>query len=201
MFSIYKKLSFADVFSILNLTSGIAGILTGILSFIFISAIFDGLDGMTARRMGNSEIGEELDSLSDLISFGVLPAFFLVKKFKFSPVLVIIAAIYVTCSALRLARFNVVKSKYFIGLPTTASALILTCILKINVGKDILIAISLLLSLAMICDLKFPKIRDSRLLFLGGFAVLGSIFSLYGVYLLLVLCIVYVLQPLLGWFK
>ena len=196
MFSIFRKLSFADVFSLLNLASGIAGIATGIVSFVFLSAIFDGLDGMTARLRGNSEIGEELDSLSDLVSFGVLPAFFLVKRLN--PLFVSAAIIYVLCSALRLARFNVVKSRDFMGLPVTASALVLACLMKIGLNSDVLAFIAFLLSIFMICDLEFPKIRDFRLLAAGGIAAFASIFSRYGALLLLAFCVIYILTPVGG---
>ncbi len=197
MFSIFRKLSFADAFSLMNLASGIAGIVTGILSFVFLSAIFDGLDGMTARLRGNSEIGEELDSLSDLVSFGVLPAFFLVKNLN--PLFVSAAIIYVLCSALRLARFNVVRSRDFIGLPITASALVLACLMKTGLCSDVLLAfIAFLLSIFMICDLEFPKIRDFRLLAVGGIATFASIFSRYGALLLLAFCVIYILTPVGG---
>jgi len=197
MFSIFRKLSFADVFSLLNLASGILGIITGMLSFVFLSAIFDGLDGMTARLRGNSEIGEELDSLSDLVSFGVLPAFFLAKKLN--PILVSVAIIYVLCSALRLARFNVVKSRGFIGLPITASALMLACLMKVGLCSEMLLAlVAFFLSIFMICDVEFPKIRDFRLLAVGGIATFTSIFSRYGALLLLTFCVIYIITPVGG---
>jgi len=77
---------------------------------IFLAMVFDMLDGRAARwAKQTSQFGAELDSLCDAISFGVAPAFILVK---FSPdfhprLLWVIAVLFVVCAILRLARFNV----------------------------------------------------------------------------------------------
>ena len=80
-----------------------------IIAIIF-AALFDWLDGRIARLIkGTSEVGKELDSLADVISFGVAPAFIMyfwtlssLGKFGW-----LLCLIYVSCVALRLARFNV----------------------------------------------------------------------------------------------
>src|SRR5512133_3177975 len=106
------------------------------LFFILLACIFDLLDGRVAR-MGGSEspFGREFDSLADLISFGVAPAF-LVHRIVLRDVFVhhaevgwFIASIYVICGALRLARFNCLAamsgsggSKDFLGFPIPAAA-------------------------------------------------------------------------------
>ncbi|MGE0758587.1 MAG: CDP-diacylglycerol--serine O-phosphatidyltransferase [Pirellulaceae bacterium] len=98
--------------------------------FIFGAIIFDGLDGPLARlAKQTSEFGAQLDSLADAISFGVAPAFLMLK---FSPVLHPrlcwgIAVLYMLCAVLRLARFNVNKDDAqwkgsFCGLPSPAAA-------------------------------------------------------------------------------
>lgn len=98
--------------------------------FIFGAILFDGLDGPIARlAKQTSEFGAQLDSLADAISFGVAPAFLMLK---FSPVLHPrlawgIAVLYMLCAVLRLARFNVSKNDdqwkgYFCGLPSPAAA-------------------------------------------------------------------------------
>lgn len=101
---------------------------------IFLGMIFDALDGQLARLSNTmSDFGAQLDSLCDLVTFGVAPAFLMVKmcpKFEFlhREAVWIIAALYVACAALRLARFNVeVGSEiedhiYFSGLPVPAAA-------------------------------------------------------------------------------
>lgn len=98
---------------------------------IFGAMIFDAFDGPVARlSKQTSDFGAQLDSLCDAISFGVAPAFLMLK---FSPVfhpriLWIIAVLYMLCAVLRLARFNVLKkqpepeSENFSGLPSPAAA-------------------------------------------------------------------------------
>lgn len=97
---------------------------------VYLAMVFDMLDGRAARwAKQSSQFGAELDSLCDAISFGVAPAFILVK---FSPefhprVLWVIAVLYVVCAVLRLARFNVETDEedshdYFSGLPSPAAA-------------------------------------------------------------------------------
>ncbi|TAD98467.1 MAG: CDP-diacylglycerol--serine O-phosphatidyltransferase [Bacteroidetes bacterium] len=93
---------------------------------IFLAGIFDFFDGFAARALKvSSPIGKELDSLADMVSFGVLPAFILYKLIlpldqNFAYVALLISVF----SALRLAKFNVDtrQSESFIGVPTTANA-------------------------------------------------------------------------------
>jgi CDP-diacylglycerol--serine O-phosphatidyltransferase len=99
---------------------------------IVVSALFDFLDGMLARLLkAYSEIGKELDSLADVVSFGVLPSVIVFQLVKQSgteifwlPYLAFSIAVF---SALRLAKFNVDtrQAENFIGLPTPANALLL----------------------------------------------------------------------------
>jgi CDP-diacylglycerol---serine O-phosphatidyltransferase len=101
---------------------------------IFLAMVFDALDGHVARLSKvTSDFGAQLDSLCDLVTFGVAPAFLLVKmcpRFEFlhREAVWVIAASYVACAALRLARFNVETSDdaedhlYFSGLPSPAAA-------------------------------------------------------------------------------
>lgn len=99
---------------------------------IFMAMIFDALDGHVARlARTTSDFGAELDSLCDLVSFGVAPGFLLVKmcpSFTYSHDKVwIIAASFAACAALRLARFNVEATSdddhmHFSGLPSPAAA-------------------------------------------------------------------------------
>jgi CDP-diacylglycerol--serine O-phosphatidyltransferase len=101
---------------------------------IFLAMVFDALDGYIARLSKSaSEFGAELDSLCDMVSFGIAPAFLLVKMCpEFSHVFRkeaawVTAASYAACAALRLARFNVETSDEddhmsFRGLPSPAAA-------------------------------------------------------------------------------
>jgi CDP-diacylglycerol--serine O-phosphatidyltransferase len=101
---------------------------------IFCAMVFDMLDGRAARWLGaDSRFGAQLDSLADLVSFGVAPAV-VVYTWSLSQMGAagwIAALIFCTCSAIRLARFNVEAARdegatqtcpYFVGLPTPAAA-------------------------------------------------------------------------------
>ena len=120
--------------------------------FIFAAAGFDFLDGFAARWLkATSAIGKELDSLSDVVSFGVAPFVLLFyiygnKLYLFNQIgkytigsllidvdsyLVILSSFgIVICSALRLAKFNIDtrQSYHFIGLPTPANAIFIACL-------------------------------------------------------------------------
>lgn len=92
------------------------------------AAFFDWLDGEVAgliKRKGF--FGAELDSLADAISFGVAPIFFAYFMGLNDPLAIIIFILFTCASVLRLARFNVIKVKsfYYIGMPTTANAMLL----------------------------------------------------------------------------
>ncbi|HMQ07433.1 MAG TPA: CDP-alcohol phosphatidyltransferase family protein [Saprospiraceae bacterium] len=117
----------------LNLLLGFLGILLGQVQLagviILACVILDGLDGRIARTLNvQSEIGKQMDSLADLISFGAMPSYI---YFLISPVEGYIAyffpSLIVLASALRLAKFNTLPdtSGHFQGLPTPATAMFL----------------------------------------------------------------------------
>ena len=129
----------------LNLFSGCIGIILAFQSrieyaayFIVIAALFDFMDGMAARLLHvKSEIGKELDSLADVVSFGVLPGIIIYQLMVASPntpevgsflsIFPLIAFIIPVLSAVRLAKFNLDtrQTTSFIGLPVPANALFL----------------------------------------------------------------------------
>ena len=101
---------------------------------IIVAGVIDGLDGRIARLIkGTSKVGKELDSLTDVISFGVAPAFIMYfwKLNELGRIGWLICLIYVVCVALRLARFNVNsggesswKDNFFEGMPSPAGGVI-----------------------------------------------------------------------------
>ena len=101
---------------------------------VIIAAIIDGLDGRIARLIkGTSKVGKELDSLTDVISFGVAPAFIMYfwTLSEIGRLGWLISLIYVVCVALRLARFNVSseaesswKDNFFEGIPSPAGGVL-----------------------------------------------------------------------------
>jgi len=117
-------------FGILSIISSINGDFARAAWFLVAALGCDILDGRIARMTNTTSMfGMQLDSLSDLISFGTAPAimmYMLVLKNMGNPGIAI-AVLFVLCSALRLARFNVLAQsgeihKHFVGLPTPASA-------------------------------------------------------------------------------
>ncbi|MCM3611326.1 CDP-diacylglycerol--serine O-phosphatidyltransferase [Planococcus sp. MERTA32b] len=98
--------------------------------FIFIAAFLDRFDGIVARKLNQeSALGKQLDSMSDIISFGVAPAVLIYELAltEFGIAGMVFTVIYISSGAFRLARFNITESNgYFTGLPITAAGTLLT---------------------------------------------------------------------------
>ena len=144
----------ANILTVLSLFCGFAsmifsleGCFTPACWAIILSVILDGLDGQVARKNPvPSELGKQLDSLVDVVAFGVAPSIlgyvFIYKHFKFGAAVALFA--YLICSVWRLAKYNLTpKSEmlnHFIGLPTTASgALLASFILIYRKQEDMMI--------------------------------------------------------------
>src|SRR5690606_36456903 len=143
--------------------------------FVWLSLLFDFLDGFAARSLGvASPIGKELDSLADVISFGLLPSvliYVLIKEQAPASYLPFVAFIIVICSALRLAKFSIdeTQTDAFKGLPTPANALFLTGLPFLPEGvrefifqPPLLVGISIIFSLLLVSriDLFALKFKD-----------------------------------------
>lgn len=165
-----KKTWIPNMLTSLNLFAGLMAIMLTITSHIYFAAlliwgaaVFDGADGRIARRLdAASEFGKELDSLADLVSFGVAPAILLynVAFFTYPWWIYPITALFPVAGALRLARFNVQNiSGYFVGLPIPAAGglLVLAALLAPWLSGGVLIAILLTLSGLMVSTIKVPK--------------------------------------------
>ena len=158
----------------LNLLSGCLGI-----TFMFeghsdwavfamlIAAVFDFFDGFVARLLKvSSSIGKDLDSLADMVSFGLLPSIILYNLMLNStnhnllPYLAFSIAIF---SALRLAKFNsdTTQTSSFSGLPTPASALFIAALPFINVpgGSPTYIIIAFVLSFLMVSNIRLFALK------------------------------------------
>ena len=115
-----------------------------IIAIIF-AALFDWLDGRIARLIkGTSEVGKELDSLADVISFGVAPAFIMYfwTLSSLGRLGWLLCLIYVICVALRLARFNVHsnqgpswKDNFFEGVPSPAGGILVLTPLIVSLSN------------------------------------------------------------------
>jgi len=135
--------------------------------FIVAAMISDGLDGRVARYLKvSSEFGKELDSLCDLVSFGVAPAIlayaFLLKDFGIIGYLV--AAFFATCGALRLARFNVntgVVKGYFMGLPIPAAGCVVATFVMLGIKPTgwIFPILVTIFAYLMVSTIKYPDFK------------------------------------------
>lgn len=179
---------FPSFFTLMNLFCGFLAIIQiyegkfeyGAWLIVF-AAIFDMMDGFMARLANaTTEFGIELDSLSDIVSFGVAPAFlfYSFSLHEMHIIGIIISAFPALCGAVRLARFNVdarvEDPDYFKGLPIPALAMMLVSlflIFKENLHlfdnfkygfNSMIIPVILLLSLLMVSTVPFDKLPRFR---------------------------------------
>jgi len=156
--------------NILTLINLALGFLSIIFSFnhqftlsavlILVAVFFDFLDGQIARTFHmESKIGIELDSLADLVSFGIAPAVMMHAIFQ-SDVLMIILVFYVLASAFRLARFHVLKSKIegFLGMPITVNGLLFPVLYFVGANLEIVAVIFVVSLVLMVSTLHFKKV-------------------------------------------
>ena len=171
---------------------------------IILAAIIDGLDGRIARLIkGTSKVGKELDSLTDMISFGVAPAFIMyfwklntLGRFGW-----LVCLIYVICVALRLARFNVNseqepswRDNFFEGVPSPAGGiLVLTPLILsmtnfefIAINYDIVVPIFFIVTSLLLIS-KFPSYSFKKIVIQRK----TTIFLLFGIVLFFGLLLIY----------
>ena len=128
-----------NVLTLCNLLTGCLGIyfvfeykeFSFAIVFVLIAGFFDWLDGWLARRMKvESNIGKQLDSFADLVSFGLLPAFCVILAFHDFFLYSLLAFLMPIFSVLRLSAFNTQtnKEQQFLGLPTPANAWMVTAL-------------------------------------------------------------------------
>lgn len=209
--SILKLIKLPDLFSILNALFGFTAILfvlggTSVtekalkdaLILILLAVVADGLDGIVARNVESSPLGKYLDSLADMLSFGVAPAiviyvasknYFAIPAMYINVVLAFCGA-YVISGMLRLARFNAKESRfsfstgfllekekaYFEGFPITGSATFLASFMLLLIelqlppysSASILIALMGMLCILMISRIRYRNIRDRRIVIPAG---------------------------------
>ncbi len=181
---------------------------------IFAAAIFDALDGMVARLTNSSsELGVELDSLSDIVSFGAAPSFLLYKTYFYSmdTMGILISALPLIAGGFRLARFNIqlvgFSKSFFLGLPIPSSALTLASFVLAFYSdgfpkpiSDFITPMILVLSYLMVSNIRYetlPKIsvksikeKPYHFLFLIVSAILVAFMYKKGMFLAFVFMIV-----------
>jgi CDP-diacylglycerol---serine O-phosphatidyltransferase len=161
-----------SMFSLANLFFGflaILGTMEGSYRFaagwIILAVLLDSMDGKVARKLSaSSDFGKELDSLCDVVSFGVAPAILTYKVFLESHlgyVGMIIAAAFALCGAVRLARFNVLNiTTHFVGVPITfAGGLMALLVLFYKVIPWFIFPFAMaILAFLMVSTFKVPKL-------------------------------------------
>ena len=186
---------------------------------IVCAAIIDGLDGRIARLIkGTSKVGKELDSLTDIISFGVAPAFIMYfwTLNTLGKIGWLISLIYVVCVALRLARFNVNtggepswRDNFFQGVPSPAGGILVLSPLvydqsglnifnyNIELITPILFIIVSILLISKIPTYSFKKIvvpRSTTIFLLFGIVLLFGLLLIFPFKALVIGCVVYFLM-------
>ena len=174
-----------------------------IIAIIF-AALIDGLDGRIARLIkGTSKVGKELDSLTDMISFGVAPAFIMyfwklntLGRFGW-----LVCLIYVICVALRLARFNVNSNQdpswrdnFFEGVPSPAGGILVLTPLIISITNfdyillnyDIIVPTFFIVTSLLLIS-KFPSYSFKKIVIQRK----TTIFLLFGIVLFFGLLLIY----------
>lgn len=170
-----------NLFTAMNMFCGFLSIITashGNYNYaawlIIIAAGFDALDGLVARlTRSSSELGIELDSLSDIVSFGCAPSFliYLTYFYQFDSVGVILSSLPLIAGGFRLARFNVqlvgFEKPFFLGLPIPSSALTISSFVLafynngyIEPYSKVIVPLIIVISYLMISNIRyetFPK--------------------------------------------
>lgn len=166
--------SIPNMFTLGNLFLGMIGIMMALQGkysmaaiMVIVAMLLDGLDGRVARALHvQSEFGKELDSLSDVISFGVAPAlimYMVTLQGMPDSLAWTVTAIFPMCGALRLARFNVRRGipGFFVGLPIPAAGGVLATLSLFHkeISGTYMIIALLLLSYLMVSRVRYPNFK------------------------------------------
>ena len=182
--NIRKFIAVSDAISLLNMTCGFLSILSSInhnfelaAMFMIFAIMFDSVDGWVARKTNRQDtlgFGKNIDSLSDVVSFGLAPAIFVYSTINttstfIQPIVILISLFIVICGVLRLTRYNVIadliETKDFIGFPIPGIAFILaTYYLSGLYNMYIALILSLIVSLIMISTVIYPKFDNIPIL-------------------------------------
>ncbi len=177
---------------------------------VIIAAVIDGLDGRIARLIrGTSKVGKELDSLTDVISFGVAPAFIMYfwSLSEIGRLGWLISLIYVICVALRLARFNITsggepswRDNFFEGIPSPAGGVLVLMpliysfseIQIINLNYNIIVPI-LFIIISILLISKIPTYSLKRI----AVPRRTSVFLLFGIILYFGLLLIFTFNTII----
>lgn len=161
-------ITFPDLITALNLAAGVIAIFSAISGdlltariLVVAGMIFDYIDGKFARAYKqNHPFGQELDSLADVITFGLAPGVILLIMFP-GTLNLVGAALFAIASAFRLARFNVQaakKSNGYAGVPVPVAAFLLLALSFAPITALAAFIVMMVLSCLMLSTIPFPKV-------------------------------------------
>jgi len=157
--------TFANLIAgVLSLVATIDGRLVQSAEMILLGGVFDWLDGRLARRFKvTTAFGKEMDSLSDLVSFGVAPALLVYTKQLqlYGHLGLAISLLFILGGAFRLARYNVsIAVEHFQGLPITVSGIVIAVFLlqPVSLPWFFLPVLVIVLTALMVSRVKVPKL-------------------------------------------
>lgn len=223
--SMKSFLAISDIISLLNMASGFLAIIFSINQelnlaaiLMIIAIVFDSGDGWVARKINRQDelgFGKNIDSLSDIVSFGVAPAVFLYSCINTTPsifqiIVILVSLLIVVCGVLRLTRYNVIAGKIdtkdFIGFPIPGISLIMASFYLSGLFNPyIALILATIVSLIMISNIRYPKFDNMPLIAISCILILILILqidiSIYNInipaILLLLFCLYYLIINLI----
>jgi len=181
---IFIKRNIPNLITLGNLTCGLLSIVLAFEgklaiagAFIFYGAILDFFDGFSAGLLNvNSELGKQLDSMADMVTFGVAPGIIMYHLIgltieeklgiSYELTIALIAFLIPIFSAIRLAKFNIDtrQTSSFIGLPTPAAAIYIASlpVIGTNFSLELLIISTIILSLLLVAELPLFSLKISK---------------------------------------
>ena len=223
--NIQNFIATSDIISLLNMSSGFLSILCSINNYFELSAIlmiiaimFDSTDGWVARKTKRNDslgFGKNIDSLSDVVSFGVAPAVFIYTSINTTSIplqliVILVSLLIVVCGVLRLTRYNViadhVKTSGFIGFPIPGiSFIIATYYLSGLYNSYLALIFSIITSILRISNVKYPKFSNVPLISISCILIILIILpiptTLYSInipaLILLLFCLYYLIINLI----
>lgn len=219
--NILKMITIADIASIANAVCGLLAIFLVLngnniasAELLLLAVVFDCIDGTLARKFNTHSygaFGETIDSLADMISFGVAPAVIL-YTISYSYWIIIPSIIIVVCGLLRLTRYNTLieyqtgPTKTFLGLPIPVTSTLLAALILAKITNIyIMIILLMIISILMVSEVKYPKIKDKKIVSIASIIIIlciipkiNSILYLVPSYLLIIGVIIYVFGILVG---
>jgi archaetidylserine synthase len=218
-------IAISDIISLLNMSSGFLAVICAINNnlnlaaiLMLIAIIFDSIDGWVARKTNRHDelgFGKNIDSLSDIVSFGVAPAIFIYSCINTTPsiihaIVILVSLLIVVCGVLRLTRYNVIADKVdvkgFIGFPIPGiSFLLATFYLSGLFNPYVALILSIIVSLLMISNVRYPKFDNMPIIAISAVLILLLILPIalvaFGInipaLILLLFCLYYLLINLI----